>query len=50
MDVSKMSETELKALFYDELTKMERAKLNMDAINQELNLRKSKEDPKKDKP
>lgn len=36
MDITKLDETHLKSLFYDELHKREQAQLNMNAIDQEL--------------
>jgi len=39
MDLTKLSETELKALAYDELVRMETIKSNILIINQELGKR-----------
>lgn len=36
MDISKLNETELKALWYDELSKKEQAEVNMQIINEQI--------------
>lgn len=40
MNIKELNETELKALFYDNLVIMENAQAKIKAINEELSLRK----------
>ena len=48
MDIKTLSETELKALAFDEMVKIEHAQNNLRVINQELANRKHVEVSKKD--
>ncbi len=47
MDISKMSETELKALAFDEMQKRDLASQNVDLIMQELTKRAQSQNAKK---
>lgn len=46
MDLSKLSLTELKALAYDEMAKIEIAKMNIQTINEAMNKLETEEKPK----
>jgi hypothetical protein len=46
MDITKLTETELKALIYDEIVKKEIASNNINALQVELNKRNEYEDKK----
>lgn len=47
MDLTKLSETELKALWFDQLATIERSQANINAIKQEFSNRQKESDSKK---